>query len=161
MTAAATFQGTNYALQDAPAISTLPRAAVAGGIVYCSTDTVFASGAVLGAGTKMYCGKLPKGAVVLYSIVTPIASTGIATVSSNAVTYVLGYAGDTNALGAITAFNASTVPVYARPVPDGTINTAMTPLSQARDIYLTTAAAELVAAEGLEVKIYYTVAGQI
>ena len=162
MTAAATFTGTNYTLQDTPVIGTTPRAAVVGGITYCSLDTVFASDTDLGQGSLLYCGKLPKGAVVQFSIVTPIATTGIATTMTNTVTMTMGYTGDPDALGVVTDLNASAAPQFIRPVPDGTVNTAMSPLSAARDVYLTTIAAqELVAAEGVEVKIFYTVAGQI
>ena len=37
-----TYEGTVYALQNAPAVGTFPRAAVDGGHVYCSIDRVTA-----------------------------------------------------------------------------------------------------------------------
>ena len=65
--ATGSFNGTNYALQASPTVGTFPSAATAGGVVYCSSDEVYASGTDLDAGSTMYCGKLPAGAVVLYA----------------------------------------------------------------------------------------------
>ncbi len=163
MTDAAAFEGTNFALQDTPVVGTFPRAAYGGGIVYCSSDDVVASSTDLGAGSTMKIAKLPKGAAVLYSTVWPIATAtfGAPDAMSNAVTAVLGITGDTDLFGDITALNSATVQVIA-PKPDGTTYTTLITngLQEAVDVFLTTAAAELTAAEGVHVEIFYTVAAQ-
>ncbi|GAF93081.1 unnamed protein product, partial [marine sediment metagenome] len=158
---AGAFLGNQYALQDTPVIGTFPNAAVAGGIVYCSSDIVNASGTDLGAGSTLHCGKLPKGAVPLYTRVTPLlGSSGVPTVLANAVIFNFGYTGDTNALGVTTTFASSAVPQAIAPIPDGTVDTGQAPLTSAKDIFATSSVAELVATEALKVEIYYTVAGK-
>ncbi len=163
MTDAATFNGTNFALQDTPVVGTFPRAAYAGGIVYCSSDDVFASSTDLGAGSVMKVGKLPKGAAVIKSVVWAIdtATFGAPDAMSNAVTGVLGITGDTDLFGDIPALNATTIFTVA-PKPDGTTYTTLLTngLQEAVDVFITTAAAELTATEGVHVEIYYTVAAQ-
>ena len=160
MSDAGAFLGDNYTLQDTPVVATLPRAAVGGGIVYCSSDIVNASGSDLGAGSTLHCGKLPKGAIPLYTRVTPLlGSSGVPTVLANAVIFSFGYTGDTDALGVTLTFASSAVPQAIAPVPDGTVDTGQAPLTGAKDIFATSSAAELVATEALKVEIYYTVAG--
>jgi hypothetical protein len=162
MSAAGAYEGTNYALQDNPVVGTLPNAAVGGGIVYCSSDIVgpASTDTSLGAGTTLACGKLPKGAIPLSVRVTPLAiATGVPTVLANAVIFSLGYTGDTNALGVTLTFASSAVPQIIAPVPDGTVDTGLAPLTSAKDIFATSSVAEMVATEGLKVEIYYTVAG--
>jgi hypothetical protein len=162
--ATATFNGTNFALQDTPVVATFPRAAYAGGIVYCSSDEVYASGTDLDAGSTMKCGKLPKGAAVLYSIVTPIASAtfGAPDNMTNAVTGSLGISGDTDLFGDVTDMNASAVGQVITPKPDGTTytTTLTNGLQAAVDVLFTTADAALTATEGVSVKIFYTVAAK-
>jgi hypothetical protein len=159
------YEGNQYTLQDTPLVGTLPRAAVGGGLVYCSSDIVDIDNAgttLLGAGTTLHCGKLPKGAVPLYIRVTPLAkATGIPTVLANAVIFSFGYTDDTNALGVTLTFASSAVPQAIAPIPDGTVDLGQAPLTSAKDVFATTSAAELVATEGLKVEIYYTVAGQV
>lgn len=162
MTDAGAFLGDQYTLQDTPVVGTLPRAAVGGGIVYCSSDIVNASGSDLGAGSTLHCGKLPKGAVPLYIRVTPLlGSSGVPTVLANAVIFSFGYTDDTNALGVTLTFASSAVPQAIAPIPDGTVDTGQAPLTSAKDVFATSSAAELVATEALKVEIYYTVAGQV
>lgn len=158
------YEGTQFALQDTPLVGTLPRAAVGGGLVYCSSDIVgpASTDTLLGAGTTLKCGKLPKGAIPLYTRVTPLAkATGVPTVLANAVIFSFGYTGDTNALGVTTTFASSAVPQAIAPIPDGTVDTGQSPLTAAQDVFATTSAAELVATEAIKVEIYYTVAGQV
>lgn len=160
MTDAGAFLGNNYTLQDTPVVATFPRAAVGGGIVYCSSDIVDVSGSDLGAGSTLHCGKLPKGAIPLYTRVTPLAkATGVPTVLANAVIFSFGYTGDTNALGVTLTFASSAVPQVIAPIPDGTVDTGQAPLTADRDVFATSSAAELVATEAIKVEIYYTVAG--
>ena len=158
MSAAGTFNGTNYALQASPLAETLPNAKYSGGQVFCSVDECYASGTSLGAGSVMKVGKLPAGAVVLYSIVYPIdtATHGAPDAMTNAVTGVLGIAGDTNLFGTVTALNSAT-PQVVVPNPDGTTYTTnlTNGLKADVDVFLTTAGAELTATEGVCVKIFY------
>ncbi len=162
--ASATYNGTNYALQDTPVIATLPRAAVAGGIVYCSMDRAIATTSPgLTAGTTMHVGKLPKGAVVLYSIVWPIATATFDApdATTGATTGSLGITGDTDLLGDVTTL-ATTVPQVVIPKPDGTTYTnTLKPLATDVDVFLTSASVDWTTAEGMAVMIFYTVAGQI
>jgi len=161
--ATATFTGTNFALQDSPTVDTFPRAAYTAGHVYCSSDECYASGTDLDAGSTMKVGKLPKGAVVLYSIVTPIdtATYGAPDAMTNAVTGSLGISGDTDLLGDVTDLNASASPQVVVPKPDGSTYTTTLDVSldEAVDVLFTTASAALTATEGVSVKIFFTVAG--
>ncbi len=163
MTDAGAFTGTNFALQDTPVVATFPRAAYAGGLVYCSSDDCFASSTDLGAGSTLKVGKLPRGAVVLKTVIWAIdtATFGAPDAMTNAVTAVIGITGDTDLFGDVSALNATTIQTIA-PKPDGTTYTTLLTngLADAVDVFLTTAAAELVATEGVHVEIYYTVAAQ-
>lgn len=158
--ATATFTGTIFAKQDSPAIGTYPDAKLAGGNVYCSIDEVYASGSDLDAGSTMKVGKLPKGAVVLYSIVYPIdtATYGAPDAMTNAVTGSLGISGDTDLFGAVTDLNASASPQVVIPKPDGTTYTTRltSALAADVDVLFTTASQALTATEGICVAIFYT-----
>ena len=160
--ATATFTGTNFALQSTPLIGSLPKAALVKGNVYCSTDECYATGTDLDAGSTMKVGKLPAGAVVLYSIVYPIGSGsyGAPVAMSNAVTGSLGISGDTNLFGAVGALD-SDAPQVVAPIPDGTTYTTISTsaLDTDVDVLLTTASDALTATEGVCVKIFYTMAG--
>jgi hypothetical protein len=164
--ATATFTGELFGLQDSPAIGTYPKGKLAGGNVYCSTDVCYASGTDLDAGSTMKVGKLPKGAVVLYSIVYPIdtATYGAPDAMTNAVTGSLGISGDTDLFGDVTDMNASATPQVVVPKPDGTTyviddNSGASfdvALEADVDVLFTTADAALTATEGVCVKIFYT-----
>ena len=161
MSDAGFFKGTNYTLQDADphVMSTSPQSKYVGAGLYCASDTVVPSGTDLGAGSTLHVAKLPAGSVVKYSIVYPITAAGVPTVLSNAVTFKIGITGDTDLFGDVTTMASSALPQVIAPVPDGTTFTSLTDfaLESDADVFLTTAAAELVAAEGLSVSIYYTV----
>jgi hypothetical protein len=160
--ATATFTGTNFALQDSPAIGTLPAATLVRGNVYCSIDECYASGSDLDAGSTMKVGKLPAGAVVLYSVVYPIdtATYGAPDAMTNAVTGSLGIAGDTDLFGAVTDLNASAAAQIVIPKPDGTTYTTRltSGLAADVDVLFTTASQALTATEGVCVAIVYTMA---
>ena len=161
--ATGSFEGTNFALQDTPVVGTFPRAAYGGGIVYCSSDDVFASGSDLDTGSTMKCGKLPKGAAVLYTIIWPIdtATFGAQDAMNGAVTGTIGITGDTDLFGTFTTL-ATTTPQILTPSPDGTTYTTLLTngLQEAVDVFITTAGASLVATEGVHVEIFYTVAAK-
>lgn len=161
--ATGSFEGTNFALQDTPVVGTFPRAAYAGGIVYCSSDDVFASGSDLDTGSTMKCAKLPKGAAVLYAIIWPIdtATFGAQDAMTNAVTGTIGITGDTDLFGTFTTLGTAT-PQILTPSPDGTTYTTLLTngLEEEVDVFITTAGAALTDTEGVHVEIFYTVAAQ-
>jgi len=156
------YEGDVFTLQDTPLVGTLPRAAVAGGLVYCSVDrstALTASGLTLASTHKV--GKLPKGAIVLYSIVYPVATATFDApdATTGATTGVLGIAGDTDLFGDVGALNSAT-PQVVIPKPDGTTyENRLDPLESAVDVILTSAAVDWTTAEGFVVMIFYTVAG--
>lgn len=160
--AVGSYEGTVFALQDDKLIGSIPNAAVAGGLVYCSIDrstALTATGLTLGSTHKV--GKLPKGAVVLYSIVYPIATATFDApdATTGATTGVLGIAGDTDLFGDITTLGSAT-PQIVIPKPDGTTYTnTLKPLAAAVDVIMTSAAVDWTTAEGFVVMIFYTVAG--
>lgn len=160
--ATATFNGTNFALQDSPAVATLVHSRDGGSKIYCSTDECYATGTALDAGSTMKVGKLPAGAVVKYSLVYPIdtATFGAPDAMTNAVTGSLGITGDTDLFGAVTDLNASAAAQVVVPKPDGTTYTTNldSTLAADVDVLFTTASAALTATEGVCVKIFYTIA---
>jgi len=158
--ATGTFEGTIFSLQDTPRVGTFPQSKYTGGAVYCSTDQCYASGTDLDVGSTMKVGKLPKGAVVLYSIVYPIAkaTNGAPDAMTNGVTGSLGVSGDTDLFGAVGALDSAT-PQVVVPKPDGTTYSDITDLAleEEVDVIFTTATAALTADEGIAVKIFYTI----
>ncbi len=157
------YEGDVYTLQDDAAIGTLPNAALAGGVVYCTRDRVTALTATgLTLASTFLVAKLPKGAVVLYSIIYPIATATFDApdATTAATTGVLGITGDTDRFGDVTTLGSAT-PQVVIPKPDGTtITDSLQPLPEAQDVFLTSAAQDHTTAEGFAVMMFYTVAGQ-
>ena len=160
--ATATYAGTNYTLQETPVVATLIRAALGGGIVYCSIDRIVATTSPgLTFASEFLVGKLPKGAVVLYSIIWPIATAtyDAPDATTGATTGALGIATDTDLFGDVATW-ASATPQVIIPKPDGTTYTnTLAPLAVDTDVLLTSAAVNHTTAEGFAVMIFYTVAG--
>ncbi len=152
--AAGTFYGTNYAKTREDGNFAKIDPCNGGGNIRCVIDHVF-FGADTDLGTLGYVAKLPQGAVPLFTLATPIASTGIATVMSTPVTFIYGISTDTNLLGSITAMNASYATQVKRVIVDGTTYTGMTPLDGNKDAYLTSASAATTEGEGIEIKTFY------
>ncbi len=157
--ATAAFEGTNFALQDTPVVGTLVHSRTGGAKVYCTSDEVFST-STAGAGSTFECAKLPKGAVVLFSLVTPIDSDtfGAPDAHAAAATGKLGITGDTDLFGDITDTNTSALAQLIAPVPDGTTYTTTleNKLQAAVDVFITTADNNVVSTEGYSVKIFYT-----
>ena len=97
------------------------------------------------AGTLVYVGKLPKGAVPLYTIFNSDDATSTATGT-------IGYAGDTDALGNISAITTTLTQVVTPTV----YNTALT---ASKDVYITTATAATSASTEWHVTIFYGMYG--
>ena len=158
------YGGTNYTLMATPKMGTWPNAAASNAPLYCLSDECVASGAALDSGSTMFVGILPVGAVVQFSIVWPIATAtfGEGDNMINACTGELGITGDPDLFGDITDMNATHLPQVIEPVPDGTIYTTTLDfaLRQEYDVILTIGGAALTAAEGVAVKILYTMAGR-
>ncbi len=160
--AAGTFYGTNYTKAKDPPAQGLVDSNAWGGKVRCCYDQIICS-ADIESGSLCYVGKLPKGCIPLFTIVTPIRGNGIGTASANAVTGSIGWSGDTDVLGTFTTLAATVAAQYIRPVPDGTIYTGLEPLTEAKNVYITTGGATLVynatasSNEGIDVKIFYMI----
>lgn len=135
-----TAYGTNYTAIDNPLVGSLVKSNKWGGKVRCVQDKVTMTTAG-DAGTLVYCGKLPKGAIPLYTIFNHNDTTSTAT-------GVIGYATDTNALGAITALASTANQVLAPTVFN-------TPLTADQNVYVTTATAATTASTEWRVAIYY------
>lgn len=131
-----------------------------GGTVLSASDYFFASGSALDSGSTISTGiKLPKGALVLYSAVTPIDSDSDGVdAMTNAVTISIGTTTTADLFGTSAALNSAAV-AWVLPKPDGTTYSApLTPLAADMDILLTTGGAALTATEGAQVTIFYTIA---
>lgn len=159
------FSGTNYALKAAPKMGTWPNAAACNGEVYCLSEECYST-STGSAGSLMYMGILPVGAVVLFSIVWPINSGYINNggyVMTRAITGKLGSADDDDLFGDIGVLNSAT-PQVIEPCPDNdgtytsTLDFALR--EETTVIFETVAALELADNEGIALKMFYTMAGR-
>jgi len=163
--ATAAFSGTNYALRATPLVGTWPSAAASNSEVYCLSDECYATGAALDSGSTMTFGKLPVGAVVLFSVVWPIDSTDVSVggdAMTNACTGTLGITGDADLFGDITTMGTTATPQVIEPCPDGTTYTSTLDmaLTSEQNVILTIGGAALTATEGVAIKVFYTMAGK-
>lgn len=154
-----TYEGDVYTLQDDNAVGTFPNARLAGGNLYCSVDRVIAAtGTGLTLGSTMKLGKLPKSAVVQYSILYPIATATFdeTDATTGATTGSIGTADDPDLFGTFTTLGTKT-PQILMPIPDGiNITNRLDPLEAAVDVILTSAAVDWTTAEGVCLMIFYT-----
>ncbi len=163
MSALGTFTSTNQALKAAPAIGTFIDVTLDTSKLRVMKDQGFWSGALLGQNSTMAFGTLPKGALIIDTIIEPIASTGVPTVTTNAITGTIGLlAGDTesadlDALGTFTTL-ATVTAQRLTPTPDGTVYDGVTKLNENRQVsVLFSGAIEGVAGEGINLTVIYTV----
>ncbi len=163
MSDAGTFTSTNRAIEAAPTVSTFLDVTLDTSKLRIMKDQGFWSGALLGQNSTMAFGTLPKGALPILAIIEPIASTGVPTVTSNAITGTIGFlAGDTesadlDALGTFTTLAAVTSQKLT-PTPDGTIYDGVTKLNESRQVsVLFSGAIEGTVDEGINLTIIYTV----
>ncbi len=157
------FTSTNQALKAAPAIGTFIDVSVDTAKLRVMKDQGFWTGTDLGQNSTMAFGTLPKGALVIDTIIEPIASTGVPTVTSNAITGTIGLlAGDSesadlDALGTFTTL-ATVTAQRLTPTPDGTVYDGVTKLNEKRQVsVIFSGAIEGVAAEGINLTVIYTV----
>ena len=143
--ATTTIYGTNYTIADNVTPSTALNPAKWTGDIKHVSEVVAAIGTAYTDGTLIYVGKLPIGAVPLYTVFNTDSTASTAT-------GIIGYAGDTNALGAITSFKDTKTQVLAPTVWN-------TPLTAAKDVYITTATAAIDVAATYHVTIAYSVEG--
>lgn len=165
MSDAGAFTSTNQAVKAAPTVSTFLKAAIDTGKIRVMKDQGFWSGTDLGQNSTLAFSKLPQGAVPIMTIIQPIASTGVPTVTTNAVTGTVGFlagsseSADLDALGTFTTLAASGAAAQIlQPTPDGTVYDGITPLNEERQIsVIFSGAIEGVAAEGIALTVLYTI----
>lgn len=163
--ASATFAGTDYALKATPKVGTWPNAASCNGELYCLSEEFYATGAHA-AGSLLYMGILPAGAVVHFSFLWPIDSDEVAdgaAVMAAAVTGELGTLTDPDLFGDFTTLAAVTPVVQIlTPVPDGVIHTFLTDTALRAEtiVVIKTADQSLADTEGIALKMFYTLAGR-
>lgn len=157
--------GTNYALKANPKVGTWPNAAACNGEVYVLSEECYSTGTG-SLGSLMYMGKLPVGAIVLFSVVWPIDSTNPELGGEgmgNAVAGELGTATDPDLFGDIAQLDTTTLPQILEPKPDSSIYTTTLDFALREEttvIFKTTAAFELADTEGIALKMFYTMAGK-
>ncbi len=163
MSDAGAFTSVAQAVKAAPTVSTLLDAAIDTGKLRIMKDQGFWSSTDLGQNSTMAFGTLPKGALPILTIIEPIASTGVPTVTTNAITGTIGYligdseAADLDALGTFTTLATVTAQIKT-PTPDGTIYDGVINLNEARQVsVIFSGAIEGVAGEGINLTILYTV----
>ena len=163
MSSLGTFTSTNQALKAAPVIGTFIDVTLDTSKMRVMKDQGFWSGTDLGQNSTMAFGTLPKGALIIDTIIEPIASTGVPTVTTNAITGTIGLlAGDTesadlDALGTFTTLATVTVQRLT-PTPDGTVYDGVTKLNERRQVsVIFSGAIEGVADEGINLTVIYTV----
>jgi len=163
MSALGTFTSVNQAIKAAPTISTFLDAAVDTGKLRIMKDQGFWSGALLGQNSTMAFGTLPKGAIPILTMIEPIASTGVPTVTTNAITGTIGFlagateSADLDALGTFTTLAAVAVQIKT-PTIDGTVYDGVTPLNEDRQVsVIFSGAIEGVAGEGINLTVLYTI----
>jgi hypothetical protein len=139
-----TAYGTNYTIASNVTPSTLLNPAKWTGDIKHISDVVVMTTAA-DAASLVYVGKLPKGAIPLYTVFNTDDATSTAT-------GIIGYASDTNALGAITAITTTLTQLVEPTVWN-------TPLTAAKDVYVTTATAATSASTNWHVTIAYGMEG--
>lgn len=137
----ASINGTNFAIAAAPTPSTVLATEKWGGRVKALVD-VKQMGATRAAGTLIYLGKLPKGALPLVGFVQYSGSV--------TATLTVGYTGGASNLGSATALATTPNQVL---YPNGT--QWNTPLAAAVDVYATIGAHSLAASDTLRFKLLY------
>ena len=171
--ATASFAGTNYALKATPRVGTWPVAAECNSArVYCMSDECYSTSTAT-AGSKLYLGGLPAGAVVLMSVIWPVDSDNVAgggdgtaaattaSLGTLAITGPNARVADPDLFGDVTTL-ATATPQVIEPCPDGTIYTTTLDfaLREAVTPILLTVANDIVATEGVALKILYTMGGR-
>lgn len=137
-----TAYGNNYTVASSPTPSTyLDSSKWKCSVKHISDVVTMTTAADLAS--IVYVGKLPIGAIPLYTVFNSNDATSTAT-------GIIGYASDTNALGTISAMTTTLTQVIAPTVWN-------TPLTAAKDVYVTTAAAATSAATEWHVTIFYGV----
>ena len=163
MSSAGTFTSVNQAIKAAPTMETFLGAHVDTGKLRIMKDQGFWSGTDLGQNSTMAFGTLPKGALPILTIIEPIASTGVPTVTTNAVTGTIGFlagateSADLDALGTFTTLAAVAAQIKT-PTPDGTVYDGVTRLNEDRQVsVIFSGAIEGVAGQGINLTVIYAV----
>lgn len=162
----ANYYGVNETLRNLKAIGSNVPAKFQQGKMYCSTDWYYAPAGNIASGSVIYCGVLPKGAVVSHTTIEPIdtATNGALDAMTNAVTGTIGIMKasdstvyDADYLGTFTSLAAAAAVQTMYPKPDGTVHTTpAAPLEYDALVYVTTGGAAIAETEGFCLKVFYT-----
>jgi hypothetical protein len=139
--ATGTTYGTNFTIAMAAKPSTYLDLAKWGGKVRCIGDT-YTSAAQVDSGSYIYVGKLPKGAIPKYAIISTAA--GLA----GAVTGTIGSLTTAALFGTFTSLNAASTQLLVS-------SAANTPLTEDTDILIVTAGANFAASKTLDVQLFF------
>ena len=162
--ATGTAYGTNYALKAAPRVGTWPNAAICNSELYCLSEEAYSTAAG-DAGSFIYLGKLPAGAVVQFCVVWPIDTATYGegdNATAAGLTMEIGTSSDPDLFGDVTDLNASALPQVIGVCPDGTTYTTTLDfaLRSETTVLAKTGGAALTTTEGIAIKIFYTMAGR-
>jgi hypothetical protein len=141
----ASYHGVNYTVMDNdPTLVTRLQGNKWGGHIQVVSDSFTATAGDTGTtGSFIYVGKLPKGAIPMFSVIS----------SDGAITWtgILGYSGTTDALGDLAVFSAAGSQVLG---PSAT--QIATPLTAEKDIYITTGTQTIADGDAITTVIAYT-----
>lgn len=150
MAVSAAYYGANYTVVDnLPTVANLVNACEWGGNVQVVTDTITFGATDTGTtGSIIYIGKLPKHSIPLFTVVSCDDDDG------HTWTGVIGWSGDTDALGDLIAFTAASTQILG-PAP----STANTKTTQDQNVYITTGTAALLSGDSISTSIFYVNGG--
>lgn len=139
--ATGTTYGTNYTLAAAAAPSTFLDSAKWGGKVRGCTEK-FVAAAAYDAGSIIYVGQVPKGAVPLFAIISTAAGV------TGAVTGTIGSADDADLFGTFTTLATTSQQMLVTTAPN-------TPLTADTEIRIVTADDTFASAGEIEVSLFW------
>ena len=138
--ATGTTYGTNFTLAASPVSATLLDQAKWGGKLRSLTE-IYTAAADYELGSYIYVGKLPKGAVPLFSIISTAGVTG-------EVTGTIGSATTAALFGTFTTLAAASQQVLVASAPN-------TPLTEDTDIRIVTAGGTFASGATIHVKLFW------
>lgn len=136
-----TTYGTNYTIAMTPAPSSFLDGSKWGGKLRSCTE-IFTADDDYGAGSYIYVGQVPKGAIPLFAIISTAAGV------TGAVTGTIGSAGDADLFGTFTTIAAASTQTLVSTAP----NTALT---EDTEILIVTADDTFASGTTIHVKLFW------